>query len=200
LTPNRRPSSCRASTKEQGRYWHDTYTPPSRGVARGGAKDLSLALANAGGSNEHPSHWGPQGTEKTPPGAQCSRLEAPVENGRRKTYAAGHSHWPQPQARGHSQRPEARASGHRRVPCSFLTFFTASQAITKLLVAHARRKAGRVLASITDNRGVLCALALARPAVLATKRDNPLLYPPPTHIQGNPYLSPALSPLYLYPK
>ena len=26
-------------TKEQGKYWHDTYTPPSRGVARGGAKD-----------------------------------------------------------------------------------------------------------------------------------------------------------------
>jgi hypothetical protein len=25
-----------ASTKEQGKYWHDTYTPPSRGVARGG--------------------------------------------------------------------------------------------------------------------------------------------------------------------
>ena len=39
LTPNRRPSSRRASTKEQGKYWHDTYTPPSRGVARGGAKD-----------------------------------------------------------------------------------------------------------------------------------------------------------------
>jgi hypothetical protein len=34
-----RPSSRRASTKEQGKYWHDTYTPPSRGVARGGAKD-----------------------------------------------------------------------------------------------------------------------------------------------------------------
>jgi hypothetical protein len=26
LTPNRRPSSRRASTKEQGKYWHDTYT------------------------------------------------------------------------------------------------------------------------------------------------------------------------------
>jgi hypothetical protein len=25
--------------KEQGKYWHNTYTPPSRGVARGGAKD-----------------------------------------------------------------------------------------------------------------------------------------------------------------
>jgi hypothetical protein len=32
--PNRRPSSRRASTKEQGKY-----TPPSRGVARGVAKD-----------------------------------------------------------------------------------------------------------------------------------------------------------------
>jgi hypothetical protein len=43
LTPNRRPSSRRASTKEQeleqGKYWHDTYTPPSRGVARGASKD-----------------------------------------------------------------------------------------------------------------------------------------------------------------
>jgi hypothetical protein len=28
LTPDRRPSSRRASTKEQGRYWHDTYIPP----------------------------------------------------------------------------------------------------------------------------------------------------------------------------
>jgi hypothetical protein len=39
LTPNRRPSSSRASTKEQGEYGHDTYTHPSRGVVRGGAKD-----------------------------------------------------------------------------------------------------------------------------------------------------------------
>jgi hypothetical protein len=29
----------RASTKEQGKYWHGTAAPPSRGVARGGAKD-----------------------------------------------------------------------------------------------------------------------------------------------------------------
>jgi hypothetical protein len=35
LTPNRRPSSRRASTKEQGGYWHDTAAPPSRGVAGG---------------------------------------------------------------------------------------------------------------------------------------------------------------------
>jgi hypothetical protein len=40
LTPNRRPSSRRASTKEQGKHWHDTVAPPSRGVARvRGAKD-----------------------------------------------------------------------------------------------------------------------------------------------------------------
>jgi hypothetical protein len=40
LTPNRRLGARRASTKEQGKYWHDTAAPPSRGVARGGgAKD-----------------------------------------------------------------------------------------------------------------------------------------------------------------
>ena len=32
-------AQARASTKEQGKYWHGTYTPPRRGVARGGAKD-----------------------------------------------------------------------------------------------------------------------------------------------------------------
>jgi hypothetical protein len=39
LTPNRRPSSRRASTKEQGKYWHDTAAQPSRGMTQGGAKD-----------------------------------------------------------------------------------------------------------------------------------------------------------------
>jgi hypothetical protein len=35
LTPNRRPGARRASAKEQGKYWHDTAAPPSRGMARG---------------------------------------------------------------------------------------------------------------------------------------------------------------------
>jgi hypothetical protein len=39
LTPNRRAGARGASTKEQGKYWHDTAAPPSRGVARGRAKD-----------------------------------------------------------------------------------------------------------------------------------------------------------------
>jgi hypothetical protein len=29
----------KGASAQQGRYWHDTYTPPSRGVARGCAKD-----------------------------------------------------------------------------------------------------------------------------------------------------------------
>jgi hypothetical protein len=40
LTPKRRWGARRASAKEQGKYWHDTTTPPSHSrVARGGAKD-----------------------------------------------------------------------------------------------------------------------------------------------------------------
>jgi hypothetical protein len=36
LIPNRRAGARGASKKEQGRYWHDTAAPPSRGVVRGG--------------------------------------------------------------------------------------------------------------------------------------------------------------------
>jgi hypothetical protein len=85
LTPNRKPGSRRAGTKEQGKYWHVTAAPPSRGVARGAAGGVGarcqglrtqratrptscmcsfngisylMALANGKGSNEHPRGLG----------------------------------------------------------------------------------------------------------------------------------------------
>jgi hypothetical protein len=52
LPPNRRAGARGASTKEQGKYWHDTAAPPSRGVARGGAKDPTDDPAELDGTCE----------------------------------------------------------------------------------------------------------------------------------------------------
>jgi hypothetical protein len=62
-------------------YWHDTYTPPSRGVARGGAKDptddpaelLVDGTCERGGVQRAP----PQETEERSPDECCRTVLLP---------------------------------------------------------------------------------------------------------------------------
>jgi hypothetical protein len=81
--PQSKAELAQGEYKEQGKYWHDTYIQPGRGVARRGAEDPTddpaelgvgcallmtfdgTCLRTWGGSNEHPREMSNEGGSPT---------------------------------------------------------------------------------------------------------------------------------------